>query len=296
MRSMFRGSPVHAVLFYGPQGSGKSELARILTQYWICLNPSEAGPCDECSSCRTFERNRHVDVLDIEPGGLSYLLRLGQIVPVDGGNEEAVPLTTFFRSSAISGANKVAVLHDVHRMNADSANALLKTLEEPPKRTKLILTTDSVSRVLPTILSRCVAVACELPHHDELRSAFPDALDDEIAISAGSPGRLRHVLSRRKDFGAMIGFLRSLPGHSPGSSLVLADEFRGLCEAIGDKGAARAANAEGLLILADWLATSNSMGPKATHAAIEAHRRILQNGSASLVFDALFTRMMASRS
>jgi DNA polymerase III subunit delta' len=293
---MFQDSPVHAVLFYGPQGSGKSELARMLTQYWLCTKPGETGPCDECGSCRSFERGRHVDVLKIEPGGLSYLLRLGQIVPVDGGADDDVPLTTFFRSSAIAGRNKVAVLHDVHRMNADSANALLKTLEEPPKRTKLILTTDSVSSVLPTILSRCVAVACELPKLDELRLAFSDATEDEILLSAGSPGRLQHIINRRKDFAPMLKFLKALPQQPAGASLVLADEYRELCEGIGEKGAVRAANAEGLVILADWLATHNSLGPKATQAAIEAHRRILQNGSAGLVFDSLFTRILAARS
>jgi len=234
-------------------------------------------------------------LLNIVPGGLSNLLRLGQIVPVDGSDDDEIPLTTFFRSSAIAGRNKVAILNDAHRMNADSSNALLKTLEEPPKRTKMILTTDSVSGVLPTILSRCVAVACELPPTNDLRSAFPEATEEEIALSAGSPGRLRHIVARRKDFGPLVRFLQTLPDQPSSAALVLADEYRELCEKIGEKGAARAANAEGLMLLADWLATQNSLGPKATQAVIEAHRRILQNGSASLVFDALFTRMLSAR-
>ena len=85
-------------------------------------------------------------------------------------------------------------MSSAERMNADAANAFLKTLEEPPPQAKIILTSASPGALLPTVLSRCMACACELPSREELEAHFTEADAFTRDLASGAPGRVRRLL------------------------------------------------------------------------------------------------------
>src|ERR1017187_1184516 len=114
-------SESHAVLFYGPEGSGKSELAAILAQAWLCNSPSSDGACGVCASCQSSGRGTHPDLLVIEPLPPSHIIRLAAVT----GGDETLSIQQLFRTPPLSGRNKAAIVSSAERMNADAANAFL---------------------------------------------------------------------------------------------------------------------------------------------------------------------------
>ena len=290
---MARGdSPVHAVLLYGAEGSGKTELSRILAKAWLCTNPGEEGACGECRTCAAFGRDRCADFQSLGPWGPSRLIKMHAVRDLPPEPTDpflGIAILRFFNMPALMARTKVVILNEADRMNDKANNALLKTLEEPPPYGKLILTTTSVGQIPPTILSRCLALACELP----LASELGDLTEAESLLSGGSPGIVKRIRSRPEVYDRLTQFAASLAGHELGAALALSDEFRDLCAEIGkaDDLNTRAANTEGLKLLATAL--SKTGAPAAwIQATAEAHRRIQGNAGAGHVFDALFSAMV----
>jgi len=282
-------SGVHAVMFYGAPGSGADLAADTLAKVWLAKDPSD--PADRAVAA--FDRGSAADFLEIRPGGLSSIITTPMLMEVKGTDFTGIPLQTFFRTMPLMAKHKVAIIRNAHRMNASSANSLLKTLEEPHPFAKLILTVPSVGEVLPTILSRCVAVNCELPAPEDLRALFPTATDVDIRLSEGAPGRLAEIMANPEPYRAVATFAEGLKGRGPQHVLKLSEQFSELAEGFKTKdGTVRAANTEALDVLAIWLARSPDADPRWTQAVIEAHRRIVQNGNAGVVFDAMFARML----
>jgi hypothetical protein len=285
---------IHAILLYGAKGAGKTELAQIITQQWLCKEPTPDGADQTCRPCMAFLRGNSPDVLVIEPQGNSRIIRNESIINPKPDSDDPLPLLTFFRTPPMLSRHKVAVIRDAHRMNSASANALLKTLEEPHPHAKLLLTTDTIGSMLPTVLSRCLSVACEAPSEPEIAAAFPDATPEEIRFSEGTPGRLSLVRSRRELYARLLQFAEQLPSRSAAEALVASEEFQSIAErfqSANDSGV-RAANAEALDALAIYFAREPSCPPLWTQKIIEAHRRIVGNGGASIVLDALFTGLL----
>ncbi|MHB8420866.1 MAG: DNA polymerase III subunit delta' [Myxococcales bacterium] len=145
----------HAYLFAGPPGVGKERAAVRFAQALNC----EADPdgCGACVSCRLIERGTHPDVITLAPE------RTGEGGPEEGSREIRVDqvrvLCGTLQLAPVRARQKVAVLLSADRMNAAGQNALLKTLEEPPPQTTLVLVTDADERLLPTIRSRCLRIA-----------------------------------------------------------------------------------------------------------------------------------------
>jgi DNA polymerase III subunit delta' len=144
----------HALLFFGPQGVGKSALAWRFTRAVLCEVPRADGEaCDECRSCRRLEAGAHPDVLYVTPLGDSTWIVVDQIREI--GQFSALRPHTAKR--------KVVLLEPAEAMNLNAANALLKILEEPPAGTVLLLTTPNASRLPATIRSRCLPVPLRPP-------------------------------------------------------------------------------------------------------------------------------------
>ncbi|MFQ3588030.1 MAG: AAA family ATPase [Fimbriimonadaceae bacterium] len=281
-------SGAHAVLLYGARGSGKTTLARILAQYWLCRQPSPAGACGECRSCLSFAGGKSADVLEITPTGPANLIRLGAI---SSSKEEDYALQFFLRTPPLAARGKVVLIEHADRMTPDAANALLKILEEPPPYARFVLTTSAVGAIRATIRSRCLTVACELPEDDR-----PDDPDWLRVLAAGSPGEAERLARfegpYRKIWDLAVRIAR--PPHASArrqSGLRWAEEFRSIAdelhEASGDT--ARNCQAEALQALASLLTHLECRAE--VPAVIEAHRRIVGNGQAALVTDALFAEI-----
>jgi len=287
-------SGVHSVLLYGAPGGGTTELASLLAQAWLCREPGLDGACGVCQSCRAFERDKNADLLQLRPSGPSRIFKQGAITGEPLDEENPTPLKPFFRTLPIFARHKVAILHDAERMQGAAANALLKTLEEPHPHAKLILTTTSVGSLLATIRSRCLSVACALPEADELRMAHPEALPEDLIFAEGAPGRLAEILAHPGPYRELAVLARSLPTRRRAEALVVTEQLRSIAERLEKaKGCnARAANAEVVSLLATWVARDPDANPRWTAVLADAHRRIVQNGSNTVVLDAAFARML----
>lgn len=131
----------HTYLFYGPEGVGKRLTALTLAKALNCESGRE-DCCDQCPSCRKIEDSNHPDIVLVRPEG--------QFIKIDAIRE----LQRALAYRPYEGKRRVCILDEADRMKAESANALLKTLEEPPPDTLLILVTVEKDLLLPTILSR----------------------------------------------------------------------------------------------------------------------------------------------
>lgn len=171
--------PVHAYLLVGPRGSGIEQAAREFAALLI-------GVADDDRGRRLVERGVHPDVVEFEPGGASYRVK-------DDVRERILPEAA---RAPIEADRKVLILLEAERLRGnqnESANAMLKTLEEPPARTIVVLVTSVADDLLPTIRSRCQRIDFE-PVGDEV---IADALQREgldpraAALSGGQLARAR---------------------------------------------------------------------------------------------------------
>lgn len=132
----------HAYLFAGPRGIGKTSMARILAKALNCEQGPAAEPCNACAACRAITEGHCLDVLEID--GAS-----------NRGIDDVRALRESVKYAPASTRAKVYIIDEVHMLTADAFNALLKTLEEPPRHVYFVLATTEPLRVPPTILSRC---------------------------------------------------------------------------------------------------------------------------------------------
>ncbi|MGZ0169334.1 MAG: DNA polymerase III subunit delta' [Planctomycetales bacterium] len=158
-RSIVRGRQAHAYLFAGAPGIGKSRFARIFAQSLFCENyaDTELLACEECSPCRQMNAGSHPDYFAIDcPEGKNEIP-----VSVFYGDKERRGQEGLIHDLSLrpmAGTRRIAVLDDSNRMNEEGANAMLKTLEEPPPNSMLILIAENLDAMLPTIRSRCQLV------------------------------------------------------------------------------------------------------------------------------------------
>lgn len=138
-----RGRVVHAYLFTGPRGVGKTSIARILSKAINCQNPKDAEPCLECDTCKEIGTGTSLAVREID--GASH-----------NSVENVRELMDSFKSLPPPGyKRKVYIIDEVHMLSISAFNALLKSLEEPPPHTVFILATTDVHKIPETVISRC---------------------------------------------------------------------------------------------------------------------------------------------
>jgi len=184
----------HAYLFTGPKGIGRRTIAIRLAQALNCPNAlSTAKPCFECRTCTLIERMQHPDLAIIQSERESRTLKVGQVRDL----QHEVSLTPF------EARYRVAIFLRFEEASTSAANALLKTLEEPPPQVKIILTAESSERLLPTIVSRC-----------EVLRLRPLAVND---VSLGLSSQMKIPIEQSK-------LLAHISGGRPGYALRLQNE------------------------------------------------------------------------
>ncbi len=180
------GRLAHALMLTGPQGLGKGRFARRLSQALLCHKCGAGGEaCGQCQGCRLFQAGNHPDFLTLEP------LDNKKVIGVDQVRE----MTDFLSLKSQYGHYRCIRIMPAERMNENAANSLLKTLEEPPAGTVLMLVTDRPARVTATLRSRCQKITFGLPRRasalDWLAPRLPGRGREEaetlLALANGAP-------------------------------------------------------------------------------------------------------------
>lgn len=179
----------HAYIFSGPRGTGKTSTAKVFAKAINCLNPTEEGPCNECESCLHFKEN--ADIIEIDAASNNGVDEIREII----NNIKLAPAYSKY---------KVYIIDEVHMLSTSAFNALLLTLEEPPKHVVFILATTNIEAVPITILSRCqrfdfhrISIADIIKRLKYVISNENIAIDDDALeeIAYISDGGMRDALS-----------------------------------------------------------------------------------------------------
>jgi DNA polymerase-3 subunit delta' len=154
VHAMLGSSVPHAVLISGPSSVGKLTLALDLARGLLCTGADGADrPCGICRGCRMVEHGNHGDLHLLAPSGAGMQIKIGDDLNPEPGSVRH--LISELVLLPVEGGQRVAVIRDADRMGDDAQGALLKTLEEPPPGTTIVLCADDEERLLPTIRSRC---------------------------------------------------------------------------------------------------------------------------------------------
>lgn len=196
----------HAWLIQGPSGLGQYDLAMAMARAWLCENPTEQGACGTCGSCHAIDVRTHADLCVLMPE-TEMLTRnwplsekaQGEIddkkrkaskeIRVDAMRDAV----EFSQRTSARGRGKAVVVFPAERMNNITANALLKTLEEPPGDVKFVLASEAAHQLLPTIRSRCLGHAMIWPDKTaslawmEAQGVPPAQADLLLRASGGRP-------------------------------------------------------------------------------------------------------------
>lgn len=207
-RSLERGRLGHAYLFQGEDLGALETVARTLAKTLNCERPRRNQPegpaldcCDECLSCRKIEGDTHADVMWIRPESKLRVITMDQMVE---RKDSVRPLLPAMYLKPTEGNFKVGVLVSADRLNANAANAFLKTLEEPPSNSIFILLTAEPQRVLETILSRCLRLSLggEARRHQD--PALVQWLGEFAEVAASEQ---KSLLSRYRLLSVVLGRL-----------------------------------------------------------------------------------------
>ncbi|QDL54631.1 DNA polymerase III subunit delta' [Rhodoferax aquaticus] len=167
----------HAWLLQGPSGLGQYQLALELARAWLCERRTDRTvACGVCASCHAIEVRSHADLCVLMPEieMLELAWPLGEKAQAEIDDKKRKPskeirveamrdAVEFSQRTSARGIGKVVLVFPAERMNNIAANALLKTLEEPPGNVKFVLATESAHQLLPTIRSRCIAHSMQWP-------------------------------------------------------------------------------------------------------------------------------------
>ena len=215
--------PVHAYMFVGPPGTGKSAAAVGFAAALLC--PNVPGGDGTCETCRRVLADVHPDVITVE--------RVGPAISIDTARE----VTLLAATSPLEGSRKVLILNDFHLVQA-AGPALLKTIEEPPESTVFVVLAEFVPPELVTIASRCVRVNFDALRPEQVAATLmADGIEPQRAaeLAEASGGRLdrARLLASDRGFEDRRRAWQSVPGRLDGTGATaaeLADELLGLLE------------------------------------------------------------------
>ncbi len=181
----------HAYLFCGARGTGKTSAAKIFARAINCLSPVDGSPCGKCEVCKALADGSSLDIVEMDAASNNKV-------------ENVREIRDKIQYPPVNGRYKVYIIDEVHMLTPEAFNALLKTLEEPPKHAVFILATTEVHKLPSTILSRCMRFDFRLiptPKIAELigkiyREIGKEYDDDAVTeIARAGAGSIRDALS-----------------------------------------------------------------------------------------------------
>ncbi|MCL4461278.1 MAG: hypothetical protein M1297_06165 [Nitrospirae bacterium] len=198
LRQLLRTSRTSSIpatyLFHGPKGLGKKETALAWSRYLLCIRPDhpDSSPCLSCTQFRKLRPDgsvHHPDVLFLSPGE-------GVSIPID----ETRRFISELSSAPLLGNRRAGIVVDAHALTESAANSLLKTLEDPPDKTVIILVTPYPDSLLPTLLSRTLSITFPARSREEMESCLENLAGDNLSpaekdmlllFSRGAPGQIK---------------------------------------------------------------------------------------------------------
>lgn len=181
----------HAYLFCGPRGTGKTSIARIFAKALNCSNLQLNEPCDECISCKEISQGINPDVIEIDAAS-------------NNGVDEIRDIRDKIKYLPSGSKYKIYIIDEVHMLSGGAFNALLKTLEEPPKHAIFILATTEPQKLPATIVSRCQRYEFKALGIEEINARLKQICEIENvniteealnSISESAEGAMRDALS-----------------------------------------------------------------------------------------------------
>lgn len=197
------GNLHHATLLSGQADIGKSLLARALAERLLCSG-DEAFACGQCKSCLLLASDTHPDLTVLTSEEKSRFIKVDQVRAV----------IEKLAGSAQQGGNKVVIVDRADQLNVSSANALLKSLEEPTRNTYFVMLANGVDRLLPTVVSRCYVQRVATPSAQQASdwlqgyARSSDDVDTALHIARGSPLKALSLLQAESGVGVSDVFQR----------------------------------------------------------------------------------------
>jgi len=198
----------HAYLFTGTRGTGKTSAAKIFAKAINCLNPINGSPCGKCECCKALSDPSNIDVIEIDAAS-------------NNGVNEIRELREKVQYPPVSCKYKVYIVDEVHMLTGAAFNALLKTLEEPPKHAVFILATTEVHKIPATILSRCMRFDFRLIPPEKIAQLISSIYDEQgksyekeavFAIAKAGEGSIREVDFMSTYSQVLVDFVRKEAG------------------------------------------------------------------------------------
>ena len=181
----------HAYLFTGTRGTGKTSTAKIFAKAINCEHPVNGSPCGKCAACRALADPSNIDVIEIDAASNNGVNEIREL----RDNVQFPPVTCKY---------KVYIIDEVHMLTGAAFNALLKTLEEPPRHAVFILATTEAHKLPATILSRCMRFDFRLVPTERIAELISKIYDEQgkkytkeavFAIARAGEGSIRDALS-----------------------------------------------------------------------------------------------------
>ncbi|MDP1999858.1 MAG: DNA polymerase III subunit delta' [Rhodoferax sp.] len=233
----------HAWLLAGPSGLGQYSLALALVRAWLCNAPTQNGACGTCGSCHAIDVHTHADLCVLMPETVMLALGwpLGEKAQAEVDDKKRKPskeirvdamrdAVEFSQRTSARGGAKAILVFPAERMNNITANALLKTLEEPPGDVKFVLATEAAHQLLPTIRSRCLGHSMLWPTVGESTSwlqgqgVAPDQARVMLRAAGGRPeDALQYCQGRSAGDSFAATWVRLPKAMSQGDGSVLKD-------------------------------------------------------------------------
>ncbi len=184
-KSLQRNRVPHSLLFIGPDGVGKKEMALVVAKALNCLLKTE-NSCEECTSCVAINKKNFPDVMEVSPQ--KDVIKIEQM--------RLLKSTTYLKPMV--GKKRVFIISDAEKMSEEASNSLLKILEEPPSFSHIFLLTDNPYLILPTIKSRCQVLSFAPVFKEDIEKVLLEkgyGAEKARVISLVVHGNLRYALS-----------------------------------------------------------------------------------------------------